>query len=547
MAGIGFSLKRLFSQKGVFALCRAYGYAGVICAGPMVLGVLLLTGMSLVSRLAGIASHERELMNSMLTYSILWSLVVTSWLNMVVTRYIADMIYQEKPETIMPAFYGSTSIMLVIAAVSYGTFLHFSGIAPIYRLECLWFSLILVVVWSETIFLTALKDFKSIVLAFAVSLMFGFIIALLSVIYGKASVSTLMFCVIISYGMLMVWYYKLLADYFPNNSGSKFTFLRWLDRYWKLALIGGFSNIGLYAHIVIMYFGPLRVQVEGLFYGAPPYDAPALIAFFSILITTVNFVTSVEVRFYPKYRDYYSLFNENGSVLDIERANKSMINVLKQEMTYSGHKQLVSTVLFVVFGSYIMGRIGMGFNELSVGIFRFLCAGYGLYALSNTIMLTLLYFEDYFGALLGTAAFAVVGVGASVASILWAPTNYYGLGFVCAGAAYYIIVWIRLEWYLRRLPYFLLCRQAVVPVERHGPMALLCNFLDGRQERLEEKKRLKLIKKADKRRESNYEHLQKEMDESLKHIDELSARLERINGEEHSAEAPHRQPESARR
>ncbi len=498
MAGIGFSLKRLFSKKGVFALCRAYGYAGVICAGPMVLGVMLLTGMSLVSRLAGIGAHDRELMNSMLTYSILWSLVVTSWLNMVVTRYIADMIYQEKSETIMPAFYGSTAIMLVIAAVSYGIFLHFSGIDPIYRLESFWFSLILVVVWSETIFLTALKDFKGIVIAFAISLMFGFIIALFSVIFGKATVSTMMICVIISYGVLMVWYYKLLTDYFPNSSGSKFSFLRWLDKYGTLAFIGGFSNLGLYAHIVIMYFGPLREQVEGLFYGAPPYDAPALIAFFSILITTVNYVTSVEVRFYPKYRDYYSLFNENGSVRDIEQANKSMINVLRRELTYAAHKQLVCTILFVVFGSYVMGRIGMGFSELSVAIFQFLCAGYGLYAICNTIMLTLLYFEDYFGALLGTASFALVSVGASVYSILYLPTNFFGFGFVLAGAAYYFVVWIRLEWYLRRLPYFLLCRQAVVPSSESGFFASLCDRLDDRQNRISEKKRIKLEKKADK-------------------------------------------------
>ena len=42
MAGIGFSLKKLFQKKGVFNLCRAYGYAGLICAGPMILGVILL-------------------------------------------------------------------------------------------------------------------------------------------------------------------------------------------------------------------------------------------------------------------------------------------------------------------------------------------------------------------------------------------------------------------------------------------------------------------------------------------------------------------------
>ena len=41
---------------------------------------------------------------------------------------------------------------------------------------------------------------------------------------------------------------------------------------------------------------------------------PALLAFLSILTTTVNFVVSVEVQFYPRYRTYYSLFNDGGVV-----------------------------------------------------------------------------------------------------------------------------------------------------------------------------------------------------------------------------------------
>ena len=32
MAGIGFELKKLFHRRGLMAMLRAYGYAGVICA-----------------------------------------------------------------------------------------------------------------------------------------------------------------------------------------------------------------------------------------------------------------------------------------------------------------------------------------------------------------------------------------------------------------------------------------------------------------------------------------------------------------------------------
>ena len=45
MAGIGFELKKLFKKSGLAATARAYGYAGIICAGPMILGIVLLLGI----------------------------------------------------------------------------------------------------------------------------------------------------------------------------------------------------------------------------------------------------------------------------------------------------------------------------------------------------------------------------------------------------------------------------------------------------------------------------------------------------------------------
>lgn len=495
MAGIGFSLKRLFNKRGVFSLCRAYGYAGIICAGPMILGIVMLVGMSLAARLAGMSSHDRELMNCMLTYSLLVSLSVTSWFNMVTTRYTSDMLYEEKLEKIMPSLYGSCSIMLLLGGVAYGLFLLFSGVSFLYQILCLWFCLVLIVVWMEIVYLTALKDYKGIVLAFAVSLLLGFFFALVLVVVGWVSVASLMLCIIIAYGTLMVWYYKLLLDYFPKSEGSKFAFLRWFDKYRSLAFSGGFVNIGLFAHLVIMYFGPLKVQVQGLFYGAPAHDVPALFAFLSILVTTINFVTSVEVRFYPAYRNYYSLFNDNGSIRDIEQAETEMLSILKQELTFSGHKQLISTILFVVFGSYVLEWMALGFTDTSIGIFRFLCTGYGIYAISNSIMLILLYFEDYTGALLGTMFFAIVSVGGTVYQILFGTVEFFGLGFLFGGVVFYFIVWLRLEWYTKRLPYFLLCRKAMLPNAEKGIFSKLCDYLDERDRRKKEKPKEKWKKR----------------------------------------------------
>ena len=67
MAGIGFELKKLFQKKGVFALIKAYGYAGVICTGPMLLGIMFLAGIHFISELAGASISEQDLLSCIIT------------------------------------------------------------------------------------------------------------------------------------------------------------------------------------------------------------------------------------------------------------------------------------------------------------------------------------------------------------------------------------------------------------------------------------------------------------------------------------------------
>ena len=117
MAGIGFELKKLFNRQGFFASFRAYGYAGVVCTGPMLLGIVLLLGVMYLCDKTGGSRHSRDLLVCMITYTLLFSLTVTSFLSMVVTRFIADMLYEEKYDMVLPSFWGSTGIMLVAGGI----------------------------------------------------------------------------------------------------------------------------------------------------------------------------------------------------------------------------------------------------------------------------------------------------------------------------------------------------------------------------------------------------------------------------------------------
>ena len=71
MAGIGFELKRLFRRKGLFATMRAYGYAGIVCTGPMLLGVLLQVGILVLCGLWDVGRANQDLLVCMVTYTLL--------------------------------------------------------------------------------------------------------------------------------------------------------------------------------------------------------------------------------------------------------------------------------------------------------------------------------------------------------------------------------------------------------------------------------------------------------------------------------------------
>ena len=485
MAGIGFELKKLFSVKGMVATLRAYGYATMVCAGPMLLGFSLLIIIMYIADKAGSSRHDRELLVSMVTYALLASLTVTSLFSMLTSRFLADMVYLKEYNSIIPSFYGSLCIMLVLGGVAYGIFLFFSGVLLLYKVLSFLLFMTLILVWTEINYLTAIKDYQSIILAFATSLLVSIVLAVVFVWgFHIQIVTAMMTAIIIGYGIMSVWYFGLIYKYFPEGFGTSLKFMAWFDQTPQLGLIGFFITLGLFGHLVIMWTSRIRVQVEGLFYGAPLHDVAAIFAFFSILITTVNFVTSVETRFYPKYKDYFSLFNDGGSIVNIELAEKDMLRVLSEELGYLAQKQLLATLLFIILGTIILPTLPLGFNSEMLRIFRTLCAGYAFYAIGNSIMLISQYFDDMQGALMSSFAYALL---TNLLTFIFrnGSSSFYGFGFVIGSAAFCFIAWYRLCYYVHKLKYYVLSHQNIITESRFTYFTDLFNKLDPRARRVQ--------------------------------------------------------------
>ncbi|MBQ1598574.1 MAG: exopolysaccharide Pel transporter PelG [Lachnospiraceae bacterium] len=468
MAGIGFELKKVFKKKGILAAIRAYGYAGIVCTGPMILGEILLLGLRFTALRSGAAEEEIRLVNSLVTYTLLASLMITNIFSLVTTRYTADMLYREKKERVMPSYWGSVSIMLVMGWVLYGAFLLACHLPLAYVFLSLILLSVLILVWTQVNYLTAIKDYRGILITFAASVAGALILGqILRIFTGIPIVILLLFIAVLAYGVMAFCFHHLLLRYFPRGDGSSLYFMSWFDDYPQLGPLGFFIGLGLFGHIMVMWHSGVARQVAGLLYETPVYDIPALLAFLSILVTTINFVTSVEVNFYPRYRNYFSLFNDGGSLRDIEQSQKEMVRTLVQELGYTAMKQFFVTVVFVVAGTLLLPYLPLGMTEDMLGIYRVLCCGYAFYAVGNCLMLIQLYFSDNRGALISGGSFAASTILLTLICRHFG-IRYYGMGFALGSLIFTLVALFLLWYYLSHLMERVLCSQPVVARKYEG-------------------------------------------------------------------------------
>ena len=104
---------------------------------------------------------------------------------------------------------------------------------------------------------------------------------------GIPHVEALLIAVSVGYGVMMVWDVTLLYQYFPSGNVSAFFFLRWVDQFLPLAFTGLFYQYRIVCASGDHVDGTTAGKSTGLFVGAPYHDVPALIAFLTILVTTV--------------------------------------------------------------------------------------------------------------------------------------------------------------------------------------------------------------------------------------------------------------------
>src|SRR5690606_13855665 len=117
MAGIGFELRKLFRKEGLLNNLRAYAYSSMTTVGPMILCMSLILILQYLMSLYEGSYMDWELYIATVSYCFIFSIVFTSGISLLITRYISDCIYVQDYRKLMSSYYGVLSIIVPFSAI----------------------------------------------------------------------------------------------------------------------------------------------------------------------------------------------------------------------------------------------------------------------------------------------------------------------------------------------------------------------------------------------------------------------------------------------
>lgn len=464
MAGVGVRLNKIFQKNTLTADITGFAYSALITVAPMFVVILNLVLMGQVLGFSRTGYAQRELFSCTILYTFIFALLTAAPFNGVLSRYMSDVIYEERYEDILPCYYVGMLMNLGFSCavgIPFCLWEHLvGGVSVAYVFTGFWGYISLVLVFYSMIYLSICKDYQRISLYFIGGMAAAFLLSLLlHFVLGMAVTESMLASLAAGFFVTAVLEYALIRRYFADNSGQYRPVLRYFRKYWQLVPANLLYILGLYIHNFVFWTTDMRMTVAKSFVCAQPYDMASCLAMFTNISATVIFIARVEMHFHDKYK-LYSEAVTGGRGADIQNTKRRMFRELSGElMTLARIQFIISIVVYLGFVVILPQR---GISGLTMMIYPLLAAGYFILFLMYSSIIFLYYFNDLTGALITAAIFCGVTFVGSLAAIRL-PEVWYGIGVTAGAFAGWCTAYIRLAWIEKHMDAHIFCRGELIP------------------------------------------------------------------------------------
>lgn len=477
MAGVGFALKKVFrGGDSVLGALRGYSLTAVVTEGPMVLMILLLLALRALMARFGAVYRTREEFLFLMTYSMVFSLLLSNTVLMFANRFISDCIYREELQDVLPAFFGVVFFLLLVGGPVALAYLLTLPVGWAVRGAALTMFCALLILWVQVAFLSAIKRYEYVLLGFVAGVTGALGLTVLLLWLGVSPLAGALWGAALGFVLMLFLYMAQLLAHYPLGNWNLWVFFPALERYRSLVAIGLCMALGLYTHNFVFWASAYRDNIypTGIF--CTRYDVPCFFATLTILPMLVQFVVGLETRFEVKNRAYFDAVLYGGRLEEIRAAKEELRAVLYTELTHMMEIQLIVTVAAVTFVGNFLQTVGL--DERMAGTYRLLCCGYCLYGFVKCGTVVLLYFDDRRGALCASGLFLGLSTVLSLVT-LRLDTGWWGMGFLLAGACTSGYLLWRIRHYLKELEYHVFCEQPLFAQPQPGVLSRVQERFDA--------------------------------------------------------------------
>jgi len=448
MAGVGFALRRLAERGDLLGVVQAYAHSAAASSGPWLFTILCLATLT-VEALPAVGSEGVTLFRAIVTYNFAFSLVFSGGVVRVVTRCLADQIYEHRADQAPGMLIGGILMLCLIQVPIVVPFYIFVvDMSPALTVHALINYFLVTGLWLAGVFLTALRAYHAITLSFILGLAMAFGLAVLGgrwagtegmLIGFNTGLGTILFLLVA----------RTLAEY-PYPAVNMFRFLRAFRPYWSLAMAGFLYNVAIWVDKWIMWLAPERERLPSGFVHNGTYDTAMFLAYLSIVPSMAVFLLHLETRFYEKYLRFYREIENHATYDRIAQNHQTLIGELIGGLRNLIVIQATISLLCVILAPRILELLGISFLQL--GIFRFGVLGAFFHVLLLCLTIVLSYFELRKHVLF-LAGFFV----ATNAIFTWYSLQhgfaYYGYGYFASALLSFLIGALVTFRELGRIPY----------------------------------------------------------------------------------------------
>lgn len=460
MAGIGFTLKRLTQKDNLHGVVHAYSVAMLAAAGPWLFTVIALAGITLFyadSYGDGTdlnASFGPDIFRVIVIYNFAFSLVLSAPVFMVATRYLADNIHNRDVTNVPSVMLGSLALLYLIQLpVGIFFYLGYVDLPLSLQLSAILNLFLITSVWLLGVFLTALKDYNAMTLAYLIGMVIAVILAqTLKDFFGVAGMLNGF-----SLGLAVI-VFSLAAKIFSEYSytfDNPFDIRKYFKKYWQLAVGGFLYNAAIWVDKWIMWFAPeSRMEYfQGVATGMrmyPDYDSATFFAYLTIIPAMAIFVFAVETNFFERYQRFYDDILLHKPLRKILNNQKGVIDSILSSSRNFILVQAAIAFLCIAFAPKLFELCNINFNQM--GIYRISVLGAFFHVLTLFEMIILSYFDNRRMVMWISALYLALNLGLT----LWTLTmgfSFYGYGYFLSSVLVFVVTSLILFAYIRKLPY----------------------------------------------------------------------------------------------